>query len=151
MSRGKRQLLIALVFLGFVTFLLTSFRIAVVHGDSMLPTYTNGQRVFVTRWGAGSLKRGDVVLVAHGNDVLIKRVERLAGETLSMAEAVDYDDDILNEFFEKTSDPRNPVRVPPGQLVVLGDNPAVSDDSRRFGPVLSKEVLGRVINAPPKQ
>jgi signal peptidase I len=38
-----------------------------------------------------------------------------------------------------------PTTVPPGELVVLGDNRGDSVDSRRFGPVARRQVQGKVI------
>jgi signal peptidase I len=41
---------------------------------------------------------------------------------------------------------RGPIRIPEGQLYVMGDNraPLASQDSRRFGPIEAGSVLGRV-------
>lgn len=143
----RRHVFMAAAFLCAVVLLLCVFRVAVVHGDSMLPTYTNGQMVIVsTLGGSGRLRRGDVILVRVDNDVLIKRVSRLPGETLSAREARSFWR--VLEFFEPTRQPGQPYRVPPGYVVVLGDNRAVSDDSRSFGPVPLKSILGRVIAAP---
>ncbi len=147
MSRARRQLLAAALFLVFVIVLLTTFRVAVVHGDSMLPTYHNGEIVFVTRLG-NDLKHGDVVLVqVPSHEVLIKRVFRLPGETIDATDAPLFNR--VAEYFDPTHDPKAPLKVPPGYIVVLGDNRAVSDDSRNFGTIPTKDILGRVMNAPP--
>src|SRR5437899_628157 len=101
MTRSRRQLVVLAVFISAVIFFLFSFRVAVVHGDSMLPTFKNGQMVLVNRLSSSGLKRGDVVLVHHGNDILIKRVARLPGETLSEREVDDFDPSVQDDFFEK--------------------------------------------------
>ncbi len=150
MPRKRRQIFISVVFVALLAFFLTVFRVARVQGDSMLPTFKSGQMVLVSRL-TGPLKRGDVVLVHHGDDILIKRVARLPGETLTAHEAEDFDMSVQEDFFEKTGDLDRPLRVQQGQIVVLGDNPAVSDDSRMFGPVFLGDILGRVVNAPPKR
>jgi signal peptidase I len=149
MRHKPRQVLLATAGVLLLVFLLAEFRIVLVHGDSMLPTYHNGQTVVVNQlsiFGA-HWKRGDVVLVRIGNEILIKRVFRLPGETLSEAESERFKR--VKEFFEPTKRKEAPFRVPPGYVVVLGDNAAVSDDSRSFGPVKLSDVLGAVINAPP--
>ena len=148
MRRKRRQVLLAAAGLIFLLFFLMEFRVVVVHGDSMLPAYHDGQTVMVNqlsifgrRW-----KRGEVVLIRANNEVLIKRIYRLPGETLSLSESRKFQG--VKEFFEPTKRKDAPFRVPPGYVVVLGDNSAVSDDSRNFGPVKVADVLGSVINAP---
>src|SRR5262249_22627514 len=144
MSRPRRQLLAAALFLVLVLSLLTMFRVAVVHGDSMLPTYHDGDTVFVSRAG-GTLKHGDVVLVqVPSHEVLIKRVYKLPGETIDAKNAPLFNR--VSEYFDPTHQASAPLRVPAGYIVVLGDNRAVSDDSRSFGTIPLKDVLGRVIN-----
>lgn len=145
----RRQIVAAVMFIVLLVFLLTEFRLASVHGDSMLPTYKDGQLVLVNRLPGYSsrLSRGDVVLVRANNDILIKRVYRLPGETISRAEAWRFGG--VKEYFEPTHNLDVPLRVPNGFIVVLGDNAAVSDDSRNFGPVALTEIVGKVMNAPP--
>src|SRR5204863_4532239 len=100
-------------------FLLTEFRLASVHGDSMLPTYKDGQYVLVNRLPGYSsrLNRGDVVLVRANNDILIKRVYRLPGETLTRRESWRFTS--VKEYFEPTHNDESPLRVPAGFIVVL--------------------------------
>jgi signal peptidase I len=148
MRPKRRQVLLAAAGLVILLLLLAEFRVVVVHGESMLPTYHDGQTVMVNQLSifGGRWKRGDVVLVRLNNEVLIKRIFRLPGETLSLAESRRFQG--VKEFFEPTDKKDAPFRVPPGYVVVLGDNAAVSDDSRSFGPVKLSAVLGSVINAP---
>src|SRR5947207_4638782 len=70
MPRKRRHLIFAVSFVVLLVFLLTEFRLAVVHGDSMLPTYQNGQMVLVNRLASSGnkLKHGDVVLVRSNNE-----------------------------------------------------------------------------------
>lgn len=148
MRHKRRQVLLASTGVILLLFFLIEFRLVVVHGESMLPTYRDGQTVLVNqlsifgrRW-----KRGDVVLVRANKEVLIKRIYRLPGETLTKVESVKFQG--VKEFFEPTKDKNAPFKVPVGYVVVLGDNASVSDDSRAFGPVKLSDVLGAVINAP---
>ncbi len=147
MPHKRRHLLAAVSFVILLVFLLTEFRIAVVHGDSMLPTYKNGQMVLVNRLAGSRLKHGDVVLVKSNAEVLIKRVYRLPGEVLSLRDA--YRFRRAAEYFEPTHRSEAPLRVPDGRVVVLGDNSAVSDDSRSFGPIALGDIDGKIVNAPP--
>ena len=160
MSRTvRRQALFITVFLVVVILFMFTFRMGVVHGESMAPTYQNEQVVLVRRrnWFSGPLRRGDVVLLRKDRDVIIKRIFRLPGEELDDS----YPDVIevsrhnqLLDYYEQT--PRNAptgrryrFNVPEGYLVVLGDNLDGSEDSRMFGPVPIRDVLGVVAKSPP--
>jgi signal peptidase I, bacterial type len=148
MPRTKRQWIVFATTAVFIVLLLSTFRVAVVHGSSMAPTFVDGQMVVVSRilWPRG-LHRGDVVLIRRGNSVLIKRVFRLPGEVLDRRTAARFT--AAMDYFEPTGNHDAPLKVPKGQIVVLGDNLAVSDDSREFGPVPLRDVLGKVLGAPP--
>jgi signal peptidase I len=152
-SHARRNIIAVSVFLVAVLLFTSAFRLAVVRGDSMLPTYRDGQFVLVNKIRAvnGPLHRGDVVLVEHGNDVLIKRVAYLPGDEVAPRDSWMFRR--VMEFFDIAKPaPQGPpfprLKVPPGFLVVLGDNRRVSEDSRIFGPVKENEIIGRVINAP---
>jgi signal peptidase I len=154
-SHGRRNLFAVATFLLVVLLFTSTFRLAVVRGDSMLPTYKDGQMVLVNKIGASSnsLKPGDVVLIDHGRDVLIKRVAYLPGDVIPPRDTWMFRR--VTEFFDiQQPTPAGPpiplLKVPPGFLVVLGDNRRVSEDSRLFGPVKANEVIGRVVNAPAK-
>jgi signal peptidase I len=157
MSRQtRRQTIFVFVFLIVVLLFVMTFRLGAVRGESMQPTYVEGQAVLVLRrnWLNSGLKRGDVVLVKHGRDVLIKRIYRLPGEeidgrvTAFLRNSSIYD---LSDYYEqvpnKAGEPR--LLVPQGFVVLLGDNPRASEDSRQFGPVPIRDIIGTVVNAPP--
>jgi signal peptidase I len=154
-SHARRNLFAVGVFVVVVILFTSTFRLAVVRGESMLPTYRDGQLVLVNKVRAlnGPLNRGDVVLVEHGNDVLIKRVAFLPGDEIPPRDTWMFRR--VLEFFDvlpptPNGPPFSRLKVPPGFLVVLGDNRRVSEDSRAFGPVKENEVIGRVVNAPSK-
>lgn len=121
----------------------------------MLPTYRDGQMVIVNRLFAitGPLRRGDVVLVRTANDILIKRIAYLPGDVILPPDSIAFRH--VTEYFEADRRPGDPeymaqarLKVPAGFVVVLGDNRAVSEDSRMFGPIAVGDILGRVVNAP---
>jgi signal peptidase I len=151
----RRQVCAVALFLAVALLFTTNFRMAVVRGDSMLPTYHDGQVVLARRVrpSAADLSRGDVILLRHGNDTLIKRVAMLPGDTISGWDARAFRR--VRDYFDETDDPPGGgplairLTVPKGYVVVLGDNRRVSDDSRAFGPVAEKDIIGRVVNAPP--
>jgi signal peptidase I len=136
----------------------------VVEGESMLPTLEDGNKVVVNKLGyeTEDLKRFDVI-VFHANEEedFVKRVIGLPGDK------VEYREDMLFINGKKVEEPflkqyreQSPVgyltgdftlqdltgveRVPEGNLFVLGDNRLGSWDSRQFGFISEKQVVGKV-------
>ncbi|MDE2127038.1 MAG: signal peptidase I [Armatimonadetes bacterium] len=154
----RRQQVLLIAFILLATFFVLNYRIAIVRGASMEPTYFDGRVILARRypWPDRDLKRGDVVLMRHDRGIIIKRVARLPGDIidtsypnlLAYAQAGG-----LTDYFQQTSiqTPRGmqvTYTVPAGFIEVLGDNPRVSDDSRMFGPVSIRDVVGVVVGAP---
>lgn len=146
------------VFLIVVILFVFTFRMGLVRGDSMYPTYVNGQVVLVRRlgWLTPPLKRSDVVVVRKDNDFIIKRIYRLPGEEVTDPAilTLSYQNEMSDYYeqpFNKKSLPSIHERlfVPEGYIVVLGDNPRVSEDSRVFGPIPLRDVIGVVVASPP--
>ncbi len=160
-SEVRRQLIFIGVFLVVVLLFVTTFRMAVVHGQSMSPTYESGRVVLVRRevGSAAHLHHGDIVLLRKDRDVIIKRVFRLPGE--EMDDSFPYPAEYvrrggLADYYEQVpagGNSANPIPpklfVPKGFLVVIGDNLSVSEDSRIFGPVPVRDILGVVVGGPP--
>jgi signal peptidase I len=156
-SSTRRQTLFVIVFLIVVFAFVMTYRMAVVHGQSMEPTYQNGQVVLVRRynWLCPPLHHNDVILIRKDRDVLIKRVYRLPGEEVDdpQVRRLTFLHN-LDDYYEQQrvqtpmgTDVR--LIVPDGFVVVLGDNRRVSEDSRLFGPLPERNVLGIVMGAPP--
>ncbi len=153
-----RQTILICLFLVLVIVFVTMFRLGIVRGASMEPTYTDGRIVLVRRIATlgRKLHRGDVVLVRNEHDVIIKRVYRLPGEeidhsfpdVLSQSQLRDLTD-YYEQKVQKTPEGDVPhYYVPHGYIVVVGDNTPVSEDSRIFGPVSEQDILGVVVRAP---
>lgn len=97
-----------------------------VTGRSMRPTLAPGDRLLVRRRPT-RVQVGDLVVVRMPDG--IEAVKRLAG--------VEGDEVALGV--------RGRVRLGAGEVAVLGDDPAASTDSRRWGPLPSGAVRGRVV------
>lgn len=136
---ARRGLLLCLfgVFL-FLVFFFYNFQTVVVEGHSMTPTLKDHQRILVCKalWLVGPPKKGDIVVIKGDTpgDYLVKRVYATAGQEVDYAYQPDNYDFSLGKYI-----------VPEGHIYVLGDNLAVSEDSRDFGPVPLSRVLGKVI------
>lgn len=124
--------------LGFAIFFRTYFQTIQVSGESMEPTLRNGQRVLVSNAYAliGDIRKNDIVVIKGSSpgEFLIKRVHALGGQTV----------DWLNVPGNWRIDQGKYV-VPQGEIYVIGDNYAVSEDSRKFGPFPMSDVIGKVV------
>jgi signal peptidase I len=114
-----------------------------VVGISMQPTLFEGERVLVRRTTAAAVRRGQLVVFAQPQPLpgppspdypswLIKRVVALPG-------------DPVPRDLPPSSLTNGESAVPPGKLVVLGDNRDHSFDSRRIGYIDEDSLLGVVL------
>jgi signal peptidase I len=126
------------------------FSSAVVNGDSMSPTLWNGDYLLITH-GVRALHRGDIVVTRvveqNGPVELVKRVVALPGDTVEIRRDVAYVNGVAEPargqfIVQQLGVSRAPMVVPPGSIYLLGDNRAVSEDSRYFGPAPVSGIKG---------
>ncbi|HET6917503.1 MAG TPA: signal peptidase I [Acidimicrobiales bacterium] len=102
-----------------------------------------------TEHGNGGAVRSVLVALGLAEDhtVLIKRVIALAGETVSGRGGHVYvNDEMVVEPYLPTgtyTSTFGPFTVPPGDVWVMGDNRGNSEDSRFFGPIPQRTIVGR--------
>ena len=159
---------------GGVVLLLRPMRI---EGDSMLPTYHNGDIVLTLPFG-GLPKQGDVVvfrppvtepaaesnLPLDPNRVLIKRVVGLPGQAPTTSHTAESALPGTGTAGSPAVSPATHVQnwglatepntgLGPDQYFLIGDNPTSSIDSRQFGSVprshIERRVLIRIWSAGP--
>lgn len=122
-----------------------------VHGQSMEPNLHNDQRLVVEKvsYRLHGPRRGDVVIFSmpqQGEELLIKRIIGLPGETVEIRDGKVYiDGTLLHEPYlnQETRGGLEPMVVPPLHVFVLGDNRSFSNDSRAFDAVPIENILGR--------
>jgi signal peptidase I len=122
-----------------------------VYGQSMEPNLHTDQRLVVEKvsYNFHSPHRGDVVVLRvheDSEDLLIKRVIALAGQTVEIRDGHVYvDGEMIQENYlsQETFGHYGPIYVPPLNVFVLGDNRAASNDSRAFGPIPTSQIVGR--------
>jgi signal peptidase I len=123
-----------------------------VHSDSMEPTVTEGQTVFVDKvtYRLTDLDPGQLVVFDSPEGVNLKRVVALAGDRVEILDATLHVNGA--PVAEPYVDPRSldgifygPETVPAGHVFVLGDNRFESLDSRHYGPVPLEDITGRVL------
>jgi signal peptidase I len=147
-------LLIVIVVIPIRVFIVSPF---VVDGESMHPTFANLDYLIVDEivYDLERPRRGDVVVFRYPKNpsiFYIKRIIGLPGETVSINRgtvtittasgepaslAEPY---VVNEDATYTKS----VTLSLGQYFVLGDNRPNSSDSRTWGPLPAKDIIGRV-------
>ena len=123
-----------------------------ITGASMDPTLVDGQLVVALK--NDEFDAGDITAFYYNNKILIKRVIASAGDWVDIdADGNVYVNGILLEepyLQEKALGECNielPYQVPDGRVFVMGDDRAVSLDSRTtaVGCVSKEQVLGQVV------
>jgi signal peptidase I len=138
--------------------LLMPFRPTVVLGHSMAPTMRSGSVHMINTWYYRNhpIRVDDVIVFRHKGETCTKRVHALPGQKVLLLEDTEGGaDELLDEHeaavlgeLERHGRLRGRhikvLTVPPGHLFVLGDNRSVSWDSREFGCLPVRTILGRV-------
>ena len=148
---GRFILITLLVVVPFRFFIAQPF---IVSGDSMVPTFHDGEYLIVDElsYSLRDPLRGEVVIFRYPNDrskYFIKRIIGLSGETVLVENGV-----LKIVSSAGTSTGREPyirsqelmdmsVRLGSNEYFVMGDNRNESSDSRYWGPVPRKELIGR--------
>lgn len=123
-----------------------------VNGVSMAPTLEKGEIIFLQQ--TKEVKNGDVIGFYYGGRVLLKRVIAGGGDYIEIDNEgnVYVNDKKLEESYLMGQSLGKceldfPYQVPEGMLFVLGDNRAVSMDSRikAIGCVEKDQIVGKVV------
>lgn len=134
----------------------------VVVGTSMEPTFANNDYLIVDEisYKLSEPQRGDVVVFKYegasenesNSKYFIKRVIGLPGETIDIKNGIvtvfndkNPEGFVLEEPYRKDP-PGNSMKVTldEGNYFVMGDNRAVSFDSRSWGPLEEDKIIGKV-------
>jgi signal peptidase I len=139
----------------YATLIVTfGFQVARVDGLSMAPTLEDRDRLIVNKlvYELGEPRPGDIVMLYYPlnpEKMFVKRVIAREGDTVRIVDGGVYvndvplrDDYVSAEF--RSHDDWGPQVVQQGYYFVMGDHRNNSSDSRHWGPVPKKYIVGQV-------
>ena len=130
------------------------FQLMLIQGDSMLPSYHNMQLVVLDKHNR-EYHAGDVIAFrCEGlSAVLVKRIAACGGDTARIVDGTFYVNGEVSALYEEGSFDyagilEEEVKLSAGEYIVIGDNIAVSKDSRNpeVGIVQEATIIGRIIH-----
>ncbi|WYJ96541.1 signal peptidase I [Enterococcus sp. DIV0212c] len=143
----------------------TIFALPKSEGYGMAPTVNDGERVFVNRFG--TVRRFNLIYfkIPDSEEKSIRRVIGLPGESIqykndrlfinqqetierflqNQLKRAEQNEELWTDDFRLPQIPNTKLdRIPEGKYLVLGDNRPYSSDSRYYGLVDKKEIIGTV-------
>jgi signal peptidase I len=139
----------------YATLIVTfGFQVARVDGLSMEPTLEDRDRLIVNKlvYELGDPRPGDIVMLyypVNPEKMFVKRVIAQEGDTVRIVDGrvyvndIPFPDDYVPEEF-RSHDDWGPSIVQQGYYFVMGDHRNNSSDSRNWGPVPKKYIVGKV-------
>jgi signal peptidase I len=134
------------------------FQPFIVRGESMEPNYSGGDYLIVDRisYNFKSPQRGEVIVFRYPQNPTVKHIKRilgLPGEKVEITEEgifIYMDDEnyfLVDEssyLDEDFSFEKNEINLNENEYFVMGDNRDVSFDSRKWGSLPEKNIIGKV-------
>ncbi|MEI3611048.1 signal peptidase I [Pseudogracilibacillus sp. SO30301A] len=144
----------AIIIAVILAFLLRTFVFAtsIVEGESMHPALEDGERIVFNKliYIISEPARGDIIIIQHPQKNYVKRIIGLPNETIEMRDhtlfidGVKQDSTFVNEYDELLTGNFGPIEIPEDSYFVMGDNRAISKDSRNgLGFIDRSDIIGR--------
>jgi len=145
-------IVLALILVFLIQLVIRNFR---VDGHSMEPNLQHGQYLVVDKisyklpFGIRPPQRGDVIVFispTHSNKDFVKRIIGLPGDKVEIRNGDAYlNGELLPNTYNARLDhsSRPSIVIPEGELYVMGDNRANSNDSRSWGTLKTDQVVGK--------
>lgn len=133
----------------------------IVSGSSMIPTFHDREYLIINKLGLyiGDVHRGDVIVLKYPKnpkEYFIKRVIGLPGDTIKFEKGTvlisnkeNPDGKVLDESYLPsniiTYASPEPITLKDGEYYVMGDNRGASSDSRIWGILPEKNIVGKAL------
>jgi signal peptidase I len=139
----------------YATLIVTfGFQVARVEGQSMAPTLQDQDRLIVNKavYKLSAPRRGDIVMLyypVNPDKSFVKRVIAEEGDTVKIADGRVFVNDLpLDDSYVppeyRSHDDWGPQTISDGYYFVMGDHRNNSSDSRHWGMVPKRYIIGRV-------
>jgi signal peptidase I len=145
----------AVISIFLITFVASAYKI---EGNSMQTILNDQERIIISKLAVrnGNINRYDIVVLRKPDQPsksIIKRVIGLPGEIIEIREGDVYinGNQLSEAYLKKEKDiifrsmNMKPLLIQKGHFFVIGDNRAISQDSRVFGPVPENYIYGKTI------
>ncbi|MBQ6782249.1 MAG: signal peptidase I [Treponema sp.] len=165
MTEDKKNLIFVVCVGLAIGLVLRLFVVDVLHvsGKSMHPAIKDGDTLIVNKLAYGIVipygekllvqwkepKAGDIVIYLYNNKIVVKRCVAIGGESLAYSDDTVYTVSVGDTKIPLTESQWRNLRgidsVPKGYIFAVGDNYEESIDSREYGFVSVRNILGKVI------
>ncbi len=155
------DILETIVFVGsfFIVIYLFIFQPNQVKGASMMPNFHSEDYILTSKitYKFNNISRGDIIVFKSpknpdidyikriiglpGDKVMVKNGQVFVNSHLVQENYISVQTNVWQEGFIKEA---IPITVPQGYLFVMGDNRPHSSDSREFGPIPIRDIIGKV-------
>lgn len=152
-EKNKKNDMISYIIIILVVVIIRCFIVTPVRvvGTSMDTTLAQGEILLLEKYDK-KYKRYDIVVIKEGNERIIKRIIGLPGESIKIVDGIIYinGEQIDDQYASSTTNDFSLSKfemdvIPENSYFVLGDNRAVSKDSRILGPINEKDIQGKAI------
>lgn len=146
----KKEKIFILLIITIIVLKIFVFNFILVKGDSMNPKFKNNDFMFLNKiiYNFQPIKRGDVIVLKYQNNDLIKRVIGLPKDKIKVENGKlyinnkEYKENYINSY--TASIDFEEITLKDYEYFVIGDNRYNSYDSRNFGPITKRNIIGRV-------
>lgn len=139
------------------------FEFLTVSGRSMQPAINDGDRIFISKLAYGIVtpygekllvqwkkpERNDIIIYLYNDKIVVKRCIAVGGDLLEYSADNVYTLTTGGKQVSLTeiqyNNMKNSFSVPDGYILAVGDNYEESIDSRNYGFVPVKNILGKVL------